>query len=80
MSNQSDSFDHASDVEEAFREKALAAALRLEPVPKDFDGETCTACGLDIVPARLALGKFRCVDCQAALELGRKLYGKNYAR
>lgn len=78
MSNQSDSFDHASEVEDAFREAAIAKACRTEPTPQEFDGENCTVCGLEIVPGRLALGKFRCVDCQGAIDLGRKLYGKGY--
>jgi len=34
----------------------------------DFDGEHCVDCELDIPPARLLLGKVRCVFCQGLLE------------
>ena len=37
----------------------------------DFDGENCVACDEAIPPARLALGKVRCVECQARLERWR---------
>lgn len=36
----------------------------------DFDGQHCVEedCGVEIPAARLALGKVRCIDCQALLE------------
>lgn len=34
----------------------------------DFDGSHCVDCGDDILPARLLLGKIRCLDCQEVLE------------
>lgn len=71
--NSADSLDHASDVEQAFRDAALKAARTEEPVPKDFDGESCHTCGLDIPAPRLALGKFRCVECQTLKEKNAKL-------
>ena len=74
--NSADSLDHASDVEQAFRDAALKAARTEEPVPKDFDGESCYDCGSDIPEGRLALGKFRCVGCQAAREKRYKLGGR----
>jgi hypothetical protein len=39
----------------------------------DFDGMHCVEelCGLPIPPARLALGKIRCIDCQELRERGK---------
>ena len=76
--NSADSLDHASDVEQAFRDAAITAARAQARKPAGFDGENCYDCGLEIPAGRLALGKFRCVDCQGAIDLGRKLYGKGY--
>ena len=77
--NTADSFDQASEVEQAFRDAAISAARAAERKPKDFDGENCYDCGLEIPLARLSLGKFRCVQCQALLEKAQKLNGKHYA-
>ncbi len=74
MSNGSDSLDHASDVELAFREKAIEAIRKTERTPPDFDGKHCDECNLEIPDARLALGKFRCVGCQEVYERQTKLY------
>lgn len=74
MSNGSDSLDHASDVELAFREKAIEAVRKTERPPADFDDKHCTECGGDIPEARLALGKFRCIGCQEIWERQSKLY------
>lgn len=68
-----DSLDHASDVEQAFRDAAINAARTAEHQPKDFDGENCYDCGLEIPLARLSLGKFRCVECQTLKEKNLKL-------
>lgn len=74
MSTDSDNLDHASEVEEVFREKAILAARTTEKAPKDFDGKTCFVCASDIPEARLALSKFRCVGCQEIHEKESKLY------
>ena len=71
-----DSFDQASEVEQGFRDAAIAAARFNESKPKEFDGENCYDCGLEIPTARLALGKFRCVDCQSNKERKDKLNGR----
>lgn len=34
----------------------------------DFDGANCVDCADTIHPARLKLGKVRCIECQARLE------------
>lgn len=72
--HSSDSLDHASDVEQAFREAAIQAARQGERKPADFDGENCHSCGLEIPAARLALGKFRCVECQTQREKSTKFF------
>lgn len=36
----------------------------------DFNGLNCVDCGECIHPARLAMGKVRCVECQDFLERG----------
>ena len=65
MSDHSaDSLDHASDVEQAFRDAAITAARAQARKPAGFDGENCYDCGLEIPAERLALGKFTCVGCQ----------------
>lgn len=76
MANQSDSLDHASEVEEVFREKAIAAMRKKIPVPSEFDGSHCVDCEIQIPPERLALGKFTCVPCQELIERGSRLYGR----
>lgn len=73
----SDVLDQASAQEEAFRDAALRAAsqsVRRETHP-DFDGESCMDCGGTIPEARLALGKIRCVHCQHAIEVFKKMRG-----
>lgn len=75
MANGADNLDHASDIEQAFRDAAVKYARYVEPVPKDFDGD-CYDCGGEIHEARLALGKFRCTPCQERKEKGGKLYGR----
>ena len=77
MSDHSaDSLDHASDVEQAFRDAAITAARAQARKPAGFDGENCYDCGLEIPAGRLALGKFTCVGCQAAREKRYKLGGR----
>ena len=74
MSDHSaDSLDHASDVEQAFRDAAITAARAQARKPADFDGENCYDCGLEIPAGRLALGKFTCVECQTLKEKNAKL-------
>lgn len=60
----------AEALESAQRASAIVAAhnaSKPETHP-DFDGEHCLDCGSDIPLGRLALGKVRCVLCQAAKE------------
>lgn len=39
--NSADSLDHASDVEQAFRDAAITAARAQARKPAGFDGENC---------------------------------------
>ena len=70
--NSADSLDHASDVEQAFRDAAITAARAQARKPAGFDGENCYDCGLEIPAGRLALGKFTCVGCQTLREKSQK--------
>lgn len=76
MAEGADNSDHATDLEIAFNLAALAAARKVEPVPKDFDGETCYDCGSDIPSVRLKLLKFRCIVCQELKEKRDKFFRK----
>ena len=65
-----DFLDQADETAQAFTDesvKKVQKALEPEKHP-DFDGESCLDCGESIIAGRLALGKIRCVYCQAALE------------
>lgn len=55
--------------EEAQRRARKQAARETHP---NFDGVTCVDCGSDVEPARLGLGKVRCISCQQDLETRRK--------
>lgn len=73
-----DEADIASALEMGFIAKALADhknKVAPEQHP-DFDGEHCIDCDTDIPEVRLKMGKIRCVDCQAELELRNKLNGR----
>lgn len=64
----------ASALEQMHRDAAIAAsAPKPEPVPEEFDGVHCAEpeCGEEIHPVRLAMGKFRCTDCQTRKETRR---------
>lgn len=70
MSLQGDEADQAAVQEEMFIKQALSRATGKSGPEQhpDFDGLTCVSCGIDIPAGRLALGKVRCIDCQALLE------------
>jgi RNA polymerase-binding transcription factor DksA len=53
-------------------DQALAKRRQSAPVkPVDFDG-SCAGCGEDVPVARVALGYYNCVGCQAAAEKLRR--------
>lgn len=67
-----DPADRATATLEACLTDALQRALG-HSAPEshpDFDGTHCVEedCGIEIPPARLAMGKVRCVGCQGLLE------------
>ena len=72
----SDPLDIASEQEQIDRDAALQAIRDLANTPEahpDFDGETCVSCGDNIPPARLAMGRVRCVICQSRIEQQRRM-------
>jgi RNA polymerase-binding transcription factor DksA len=74
MANESDNLDRATEVEESFRDAAMRRLQRQEKVPSEFDGMSCTECDCEIPQGRLALGKFRCVECQDFREKSGKMF------
>lgn len=72
----SDPLDAASELADEMNARAIANfrnAAKPEAHP-DFDGEHCVDCADDIPPARLEMGRVRCVTCQTILE--RRLQGR----
>ncbi len=69
--------EHRGDVSDqatAAEERALGLALAVqrkkaqEKAPVHFNGEDCSDCEGTMMPARLELGFFRCIECQTAIE------------
>jgi hypothetical protein len=74
--NHADFLDQAEETVQAFTDESVAKVRKaLEPeTHPDFDGESCVDCGETIIAGRLALGKVRCVYCQAILEKKSRLF------
>lgn len=72
--------DHASELEQVERERAIRAALhtRLEDARYNPQGEcTCLDCDEVIHPIRVqVLDAKRCLDCQTLLERQEERYGR----
>ncbi len=73
-----DENDRASNAEYTHNQDALdrIRALAKPETHPDFDGRHCVECGEPVLKARLALGKVRCVICQARIErqsIGRRV-------
>lgn len=67
--------DLANDRAEEHLADALRAAVG-KSAPEthpDFNGSDCVACDEPIPPARILLGKVRCVECQSRLERWRRV-------
>jgi len=73
-----DEVDIANAIEmENIKQALLNHQKKLAPeTHPDFDGESCLDCGAEIPPARLAMFKIRCVDCQSMIEKKSKLYNR----
>jgi RNA polymerase-binding transcription factor DksA len=69
--------ENASALEQLHRDAAIAAATnrQVESSPL-FDGVHCIEddCGAEIPAARRALGKIRCIECQAMKESRRGVH------
>jgi RNA polymerase-binding transcription factor DksA len=74
VNKSADINDNASELEDQFREAAIEDIRRRNAAPKDFDGESCMECGAGIVEKRLALGFWRCVECQTVIEKRSRSY------
>jgi RNA polymerase-binding transcription factor DksA len=72
-SNGSDNLDQAAVIQDVINNAGIAAAATKVAPEKHplFDGESCIKCGDGIPPARLAMGRIRCVICQTILEKKR---------
>lgn len=70
MSRDADNLDVASELQDAFNKRGIAAiAARTAPEKhEDFDGKHCLDCPTEIPAMRLAMGRIRCVLCQTAVE------------
>lgn len=70
-----DRLDAAAELQDEFNKRGLDEVRKalVEEQHPDFDGKHCVeaACGTVIPPARLAMGKVRCVDCQSRKEKKR---------
>lgn len=62
--------DMASDMEEAFRERAIEVVRshQTQQSHPDFDGVHCIDCDDGLPEVRLTMGRIRCVHCQVILE------------
>lgn len=69
-----DTIDIANDYAAQLNHDALERA-RGKGAPErhpDFNGTNCVDCGVAIHPARLAMGKVRCTECQTFIERAHK--------
>ncbi|MBN3968531.1 TraR/DksA family transcriptional regulator [Pseudomonas gregormendelii] len=70
-----DVFDRATEVEDAYREAAIAAQLAQAKRPNQASASHCEDCNVEIPEQRRVIlpGVLLCVDCQSIHEqLGRK--------
>lgn len=69
-----DQVDIAQALQDDLNNRALTEARRKSAPenPEGFDGVNCFECEEPIHPARLALGRCLCVDCQTVKEQSAK--------
>jgi ribosomal protein S27E len=73
IEKSADESDMASDMEEAFREKAIEyAQSHIRQHHPDFDGVNCLDCEEPMIAFRLTMGRIRCVYCQEIVERREK--------
>lgn len=71
-----DENERATLIEEQFTDAAIEA-VREKAQPEshpDFDGAHCVECEESLPPARVALGRIRCMACQEQLEHEARRY------
>ena len=79
MAAEADDLDRAADLTRRLEDAAIEE-VRLAAAPQQvqcIDGswpKTECDCGETIPAGRLRLGRIRCIDCQDALERGRRGY------
>lgn len=80
FSKCADVLDAASKIEEQERKNGIKNSQQANAPEYHhaFDGLHCSEddCGVEIPEARLALGRVRCTECQAALEERRSKFGR----
>lgn len=79
LAHTADENERATLIEEQFTDAAIEAVReRVQPESHpDFDGMHCVDCAEPLPPARLALGRVRCVVCQEQLERDARLYRRH---
>lgn len=69
-----DDIDRANELAQLFTDKAVFAAMakarpqQVAGADGEYPTPDCADCGEPIPPARLALGRIRCIDCQRRFE------------
>lgn len=66
--------ERAAEVSTAMVAEGIRRVRQQKPPPEGFAGDC--ECGEPVLPRRVELGFYNCVDCQAALERRRKLFRK----
>jgi RNA polymerase-binding transcription factor DksA len=76
LARTADENERATLIEEQFTDAAIEAVReKVQPESHpDFDGAHCVECEEPLPPTRLALGRIRCVACQAQREHEARRY------
>lgn len=80
MSDGADDLDRAADLTRKLEEAALvevrraAAPQQVQNSDGTWPNPYCSECEAELSTFRLSLGRIRCVECQEALEKGRRTY------
>ncbi len=78
MSQEADDLDRAAELTQQLADAAIydvrkaAAPQQVQCIDGSWPNPDCADCGDAIPEPRLRLGRIRCVDCQDAVERGRR--------